>query len=325
MQKSAEQVVLKRGLLRGGCGLLRKKLAQLGTGKNLLGLVAVHGFLAVLLCGCRTAPEPAGRRCYRAESASRLLQSLSEGQDSYLPLRAGGQCLLEYYDDRGQRRKENFPVRLWIEPPSRIALLGDVGFDGRAIVFGCNEQEFWLAAKPKQISGYWWGRWSENGGSAGQRCLAEWPMGVGPYSLLEGFGLVGQRDGCVRWELSRDARFDVLNCYDQTGRLAKKIYIDCCDSVVRKVQYFDAAGQQAAQMELDGYRQVAEGFLVPTAIKISRTEADAKGESIRISLNSVQTASFSDTQRRQLFTPLSSQPFERVYRLDDNCRFIREN
>jgi hypothetical protein len=203
-------------------------------------------------------------------------------------------------------QKENFPVKLWVNPPNEIYLQGDVAFDATGLVLGANADEFWLWLKPKEISSYWWGAWTQTGMSR--------RIPINPMILLEAFGAVGASQG--DWSLTH-ANFDILWLHDEQGVLVKRIFIEPCDYVVTKIEYFDSSGAIAATAEFSGYKQIAEGHLVPESIKIVVLSADGVEDSARISLTSVRPAQFNTDQRRRLFVRPPPRGFEHVYKIID--------
>ena len=71
-------------------------------------------------------------------------------------------------------------------PPVEIYMQGDVAFDPKGIVLGSNEEEFWLAVRLKEVSGYWWGRWSEE--SRPEKLM------ISPRLVLEALGVAAVGD-----------------------------------------------------------------------------------------------------------------------------------
>ena len=123
-------------------------------------VVAVVPVVAVL-GACRPAPQPLPI-CAGKGSTDEALLALEAQSEEVVPLRATGTCKLQYYvEGKRKAQKEGFPARLWVNPPAQISLHGDVAFDARAVVLGSNEEEFWLAIRPK-ISTYWRGRWAQS-------------------------------------------------------------------------------------------------------------------------------------------------------------------
>jgi hypothetical protein len=263
-----------------------------------------------MVCGCAPELKIPKRICPGKQTVGQSLDVLNARSEKAASLRANGQCRLQYYDG-GKKRKENFPVKVWANPPDKVYLQGDVAFDARGIVLGSNEDEFWLAMKPKEISGYWWGQWSD----------ANCPdmLMISPKLLLEGLGIMAIDSDQGNWSLSNKDGFDVLTTHSSQGVIQKRIYVDCCDYLVEKIEYFDASGEAVAVMEMDKYKEAIEGFFVPAGIKITTYGGQAVEDSVEVkfSLRSIKPASFTDKQRGRLFTRPKPRGFEHIYKIVD--------
>lgn len=258
--------------------------------------------------GCTPELKLAERICPGKQTVVQSLDVLNTHSEKAVSMRANGQCRLRYYAD-GKEHKENFPVKLWVSPPAEMYLQGDVAFDAKGIVLGSNEAEFWLAMKPKEISGYWWGRWSDVKGPE--------TLMISPKLLLEGLGIVTVDTDEGSWRLSNEGGFDVLTTQSNRRAIQKRIHIDCCDYMVDKIEYFDADGQAIALVELSKYKEVIEGFFVPAGIKITTYGQQAAEDSVEVtfSLSSVKPANFTDRQRDRLFTRPEPRGFENIYKV----------
>jgi hypothetical protein len=265
--------------------------------------------LALILSGCAAQTQKLTRVCPGKGSAAEALFVLGSHSQSAVPLKATGTCLLEYHvEGKRQPRRENFPVRVWLNPPIEIYLQGNVAFDPRGIVAGSNKDEFWLAIRLKEISSYWWGRWTQ------ASHLDE--LLISPRVVLETLGAAAvesPKDGKENWSLSNEGVFDVLIQRSDQGRIIKRISVFCCDYSIRKIEYFGPDGQVAVVAELDKYRQVAGSFAVPTLIKAVRQDGGPEDSvSITVTLGSVKSASFIEQQRDRLFTRPAARGFEHV-------------
>ena len=210
------------------------------------------------------------------ESIAEALSVLNARSQNAVPLLAKGRCVLKYYDEDKKERKESLPmVRVVMNPPVEIYLQGDATIVPKAIVLGSNEREFWLALKPKEISTYWWGQWSEQVSSAG--------LTISPRTVLEAIGVV-EIKAEDNWSLSNEGAFDILT-RREGGVVIKKIYIYTRDYLIRKIKYFDSNGQAVAYTELGGYKEVSEGFFVPALIKIIAYVQNNSEESLNINLD----------------------------------------
>lgn len=261
----------------------------------------------LILVGCAAPIQKPVRVCPGKKSVTESLSSLRLRLENTVPLKANGQCLLQYYAEDKKPKKENFPVKLWVNPPVEIYMQGDVAFDPKGIVLGSNEDEFWLAVRLKEVSGYWWGRWSE-------RNYPEKLM-ISPRLVLEALGVTAVGDD-ENWSLSNEGAFDILT-KQEGGTKTKKIYINNCDYLVRKIEYFDDEGQATIVTELDKYKELIKDFFVPTFIKIINRIDGNEEDSVQITLSSIQPTNFTDKRRKRLFIRPEPQGFKHIYKIVD--------
>jgi len=272
-------------------------------GKLIVFVVAV----ILILAGCAPRMQEPMWVCPGKESATEALSILRSRSQNTVPMKANGQCLLKYYVE-GKPYKENFPVKLWVSPPNRIRLQGDVAFNPKGIVLGSNEDEFWLVMKPKEIRSYFWGQWAEG------NCLEK--MMISPELVLEALGIV-EVSGEEDWSLSNEGVFDVLTKRNEQNGVIKKMYVYSCDYLVRRIEYFDANGQALVIAELGKYKEVSKGFFVPAVIKIvRRTDGDSE-DSFKITLGSVKPVNFSEKQKRLIFARPKPRGFKHIYKIID--------
>lgn len=262
----------------------------------------------MILTGC--APEirePVGVVPGK-ESVAEALSVLKARSQNAVPLLAKGRCVLKYYDEDKKERKESLPmVRVVVNPPVEIYLQGDATLVPKAIVLGSNEHEFWLALRPKEISTYWWGRWSEQVSSEG--------LTINPRIVLEAIGIV-EIKAEENWSLSNEGAFDVLTkreppfllSQEGTGVVIKKIYIYNRDYLVKKIEYFDSNGLAVACTELGDYKDVSDGFFVPALIKIIAYGQNNGEESLSIDLDLKSIGPKEITEGMQHFYFVRPQP-----------------
>jgi hypothetical protein len=277
------------------------------------------GFLILVVCmaGCGTkAPRPL-KLCPGKATADEAIAALGGQVKNLTSLKASGDCWY-VYDANGKKREEQLRVQVRIEPPLNVYLQGS-SIIGKAVELGANDRQFWMALKPKEISTYLWGAWGDEGV---RQCLDK--MWLGPNVWLEAFGVIkaaSSADAAV-WELSHEGPFDILSRKDRGGRLTKKVYIYCCDYLVRKIEYFDEQGRETAVTELDDYVAVVKGggWKVPRMVKVT----GGKGEMVTIELSDVGKAQFSDKQRQLLFERPTPEGFEHVGKMSSACEFVEE-
>ena len=263
----------------------------------------------LILAGCAPQIQKPVRLCPGKKSAAESLSLLGLRLENTVPLKANGQCLLQYYAEDNKPKKENFPVKLWVNPPVEIYMQGDVAFDPKGIVLGSNEDEFWLAMKLKEISSYWWGRWPKE--SYREKLM------IGPRLVLGALGVMAVWDE-ENWSLSNEGAFDVLT-KQQGSTKTRKIYINNCDYLVRRIEYFDDDGQAAIVIKLDKYKEISKDFFVPSVIKIVNLSEDSEEDLVSITLNlkSIKPANFTEKQRRRLFTRPQPRRFKHIYKIVD--------
>jgi hypothetical protein len=274
--------------------------------------------LGLLLAGCAAKPERL-RVCPGKASAEEALQTLAARAESAVPLRANGQGLLTFYPPNKKKpERHNLPLKMWFDPPADVYIQGTVAVDAKAVILGSNDQEFWLALRPKEMSSYYLGQWQDVQGFEG--------LMMSPRVVLEALGIVVQPGGelnAALWSLQNKGPYDVLTRRDEAGRFSKRLYVYSCDYVVHKIEYYDRQGKLIATATLGDYRPVTDQFSVPTRIAVESIGPDKRNDSIRISLSSLKPMKFSEAQRRGLFVPPSSERFEHVYRYEEG-RWVPE-
>jgi len=263
----------------------------------------------LILAGCTPQQREQMQICPGKESVAEAISILMSRAKDTVALRANGQCLLEYYVE-GKRHKENFPVKLWVNPPVEVYLQGDIAFNPRGLVLGSNEREFWLSIKPEEISSYWWGLWSEEGYNE--------KLVISPKIMLEALGTIAPGSGEVgqkNWSLSNEDGFDVLTNRGDGGQVIKKLYISNCDYLVRKIEYFYTSGEVTVTAELEEYKEVLKGFFVPASVKITTRAGVNRGDSVKITLDSIKKAELTENLRTRIFTRPDPQGFKHIYKV----------
>ena len=272
------------------------------------GKVVIHIAGAMLiLSGCAPELKHPTRVCPGKQSVAQSLESLRSNSENIVPLKATGRCVARFYVENKEHH-ESFPVTLWVNPPAQIRLHGDVFLNPRGIVLGSNEREFWLAIKPKEISTYHWGLWSEQNSS--QSII------INPKILLEALGIVPPGSD-ETWSLSNEGVFDVLTKRNDQGRIVKKVYIYNCDYRVFKIEYFNVDGEVMAIAELYKYKEMSEGFFVPRVIKIVTYTQEEREDSVIITLKSVKPYKFDKKKQDDYFNRRKPKGFKHIYRIID--------
>ena len=274
--------------------------------------------LAILLGGCVSGPQRLDV-CPGKPSAEAALRTLAVSAGNAVSLRANGQALLNYHvPDKEKAERHNLPMKMWFSPPADIYIQGSIAVDPRAVVIGSNEEQFWLALRPREISSYYIGAWESASDFDG--------LMMSPRVVLEALGIVaepGDEPNAAQWTLANEGAYDVLTRRDETGQIIKRVYVYACDYVTHKIEYFDRRGNVAATAELRNYELVAEGFRMPTAIRVVSVRPDGRKDSIDIDIQSTKVMELNEQQRQFLFQPPAADKFEHVYRYEES-RWVPE-
>jgi len=264
-------------------------------------------FLMAALIGCGPLPIKPDKICPGKKTVLEAFEALT-AQQQLKPLLAKGQCLARIRQGK-KLRKEQFRVKLWLNPPSEVRFFGEFLFNERALDIGSNEDKFWAAMKPDELgNSFYWGRWDE------QRDFGR--LILSPKILMEGLGIV-KLDEQDNWSFSNESAYDVLT-KTVDGKLVKKIYIYSCLYLVRKIEYYDEKEKPVLAVRLDDYRQAFDGCFIPCMITVSSLSNKAAQDSFEIKLNSIGSYEFTE-QKRKIYFELSQKPagFKHIYRIVD--------
>lgn len=255
-------------------------------------------------CSSVIAP-PALVSCPGVETDVAAIAALNRHRENAIGLKAGGQMLLEYRDDSGKLRKESLAISLRFFPPDRLFFRGNI-LSQEVVRLGTNPGELWVQFKPAEISSYYWGK-----RPGADNCLEY--QRLSPNNLLEAIGMVKVGSG---GKLEKWGGLDVIT-FGGSGAKSKKIYIDRCDYLARRIEYLDEQGDIEAVTELDDYKLV-DGNFIPA--KIGMVEFQ---KSTRVELKLSNIKKFEPTQVQlegKLFKRPAAKGFKNVYRFGENCQ-----
>jgi mRNA-degrading endonuclease RelE of RelBE toxin-antitoxin system len=294
--------------------------------QSLLYFAAAILLAVTILTGCGPQKFEPIETLPESESAAETLAILVSRSQNAGPMRANGRCLWQYHS-KGKPQKEDFAVKLWVNPikshgkqgseislpaadrpnpPAQIYMQGDVGFDARGIVVGSNEQEFWMLIKPK-ASSYSWGRWSEQGSALNLTNISG--------TLVEALGIVEVVNE-KNWSMAKKGPFDILTRRNDEGRIIKKLHVGSYDYLVRVVEYFDADEKVVAVVKLGKYKRVYENFFVPGRVGVVvRGPSVEESASVALTLDSIKPTSFSEEQLNLFFNRPKTKGYKHIYRI----------
>jgi hypothetical protein len=279
-------------------------------------------FVVLILSGCAPEmrlpppPPPPVTACPGKINMAEAVKAMNAHSENIISLKGSGECRLQYHTEDGQKHYEQFPIKVRIVPPNRIYVQGGPVFVPKAIVLGVNEKEYWGWLKPDKISTYWWGQLSET-----EECLNT--LALNPCNVLEALGVVVVED-TNGWSLGNNGVFDILERKAPNGNRIKRVFINCCDYLTRRIEYFDNNGQIVLIAMLDKYKPIYSGFSMPRDIKIIQFGEADKHNFIDIRLGSIEPVQFSREQLDFMFSRPEPKGFEHVYRMSQNCELTRQ-
>lgn len=253
--------------------------------------------------------------CPGKANVDEALTALAARAERAVPLRASGRCVLDYYDpEKDKQARHRVSLLLWFEPPAKLYIQGSIGVDNKAVIVGSNEEEFWLAMRPEEVSAYYWGRWDQAGNVEG--------LIINPRLVLEAFGIIvrpgeGAKSGL--WSLSNEGPYDILTLRNEAGEMREKVYVYACDYLVHKIEYFDPEGLLIAVAEFEDYAPLVDGFEVPRTIRVTTLLPDQHQDSIDVRFSSWRQTKLSTEGGLRYFQrhPEDMDSFEHVYRYED--------
>lgn len=243
------------------------------------------------------------------EEAIEVLALQSRNTRSFL---ATAECTFHYQDESGKEKKQVVgPMAVRFIPPDRILFRGSRF--GKEIGFGANENEFWLRIKPEWDS-FWWG-------TRDQAAQCDELMLINPYNVIEALGIF---EVTTDWQLSHEQGFDIFTLLNGKDTLVKRIYVNACDYLTERIEYYDKEGFLAASAVLSDYTTGADGIVIPSDIEIASYRYGIKEYLVAIELKHIRPFAPTDKQRFLLFKRPGRDGFEHLYRLGDDCEFIEE-
>lgn len=271
---------------------------------------------AMLVGGCAAPSRPRLAMCPGKASVDEALATLTAHTQQAVPFRANGQILLTYHEpDSKKAKRHNLSMQLWFNPPRDTYIQGNVALDPKAVIIGSNNESFWLALRPKEVSSYYLAKWEDAGSVEG--------LMMSPKVVLEAFGIrMDNEPNEGSWSLKNEGAFDILTKRDAAGRLVRRLHVYACDYSVQKAEYFDDRQRVVAVAELDEYKPVTESFRVPTRVRVTGIGPSKRRDSIDISLGSTKVMKFNERQKQLIFNPPDADKFEHLYTLVDG-RWVR--
>ncbi len=287
---------------------------------NMKKFLAVNLAAFVFLSGCTALEKKPRQICPAKFDADAVLSGLENRLVSFVPVKAAGSAIVRIGNCGNCRKSQQFTFRLWIEPPDRLCIYGDLFLSPMALCAARNEYEFWMYIRDG-INSYWRGD-NEELTKASYSCDGEFElMAFGPACLLEAVGAAEPDMQDSRWSLQKDRDYDILMEFDSAGLMKRRIYVDRCLSAIRRIDYFSGGKNPVVRVLADDYREQPGRQSFPGKIKIEGLSGAFRGQSINLKFDSISTVNLNDEQRKKLFQRPPSQGFASEYVMQDG-KFI---
>jgi hypothetical protein len=266
-------------------------------------------------CGCQPQMESL-KPCPAKATPADAIAGLNARTSAMQGLRASGRCTIEYYDEDGKKRRESFPVIIRTMPPQGLYFQGNLIIP-KGLILGTNSEAFWLWIKLKEVDSFWSGPISG--------CSETPALLLSPASVLESLGYMRlEPENPGGYAMKHEGAYDVLTMLDDSGALARRVYVYSCDSTPRKIEYYGSGNKLVMTTMLQYYRPVAEaGFAVPTQIEMTVTREKDRPQKLSITLNKDTLEAFepSEKQAAVLFASPDPSGTKHIYKLNSGCRF----
>jgi hypothetical protein len=248
----------------------------------------------IFLTGCAASK----RACPPLATATEAVAVLKEYSAGLKPLKSTGSCSLNYTDEKGEKFAQSFPVRIWFVNSKKFCLYGDVMFDPKAVCFAVTSDKYWTYAKPLGIY------------ITGKVNTETEDYFSNPTVLVDFLGPVSE--DCLEIALAESKDNSILTCRDSRGCISRKIFIDHCSRVVKKIEYFNCAEKPVFVVESDEYKNVAgERFSFPRKLNYKYLNGQNHGDRMQIKLDSVQSWKQLPGQVEALFRPPDANSFQK--------------
>jgi hypothetical protein len=208
-----------------------------------------------------------------------------------------------------KKKEENVDANLRFNPPKQL-YFGAKSIVGEAIRLGSNDEEFWFQMKPKEISKYFWGTWSQLEGCPSNLLIS-------PESMLDALGMVTVDSS---WLLIDRQGKDVLVKIGENNYADKMIFIDRNGYLISRIEYNDKIGLIMASVDMSDYRSVGDSTPVPAKINITAYKDGEVTTEIKIKLKNLK---YLKPERigKKLFKRPEPKGFKAIFKMGDNCKF----
>jgi hypothetical protein len=232
------------------------------------------------------------RSCPPIATAQEATAILQEYSASLKPLKATGSCVMNYTDQEGKKVSQSFSIRIWFVSSAKFCLYGDVAFDPKGMSFAMDGDKYWVYAKPFGVF------------TTGRISKGNEDYFSSPAVFLDFLEPAGA--GCDSLYMTQaDKENNILVCRDNQRCITKKIFIDRCKQLVKKLEYLNCSGNPVVAIELDEYKNITgrRNFVFPRKLTYRYFRGQENVDKRQIKLDSVKLWQPQPQQLKALFSP----------------------
>lgn len=269
----------------------------------------------IFVIGCQPMQKSESAMvCPGKATAAEVVAALQSKQSVLLSLVGSVDCRLEFTGPDGRPENETFGGKLFFVDPEHLCIAGE---KFGPIRIGVNPTEFWMYFKPA-VDTAWYGH-RKNTLTCGEK------SGFNPASMVYLTEAFGQIDPNSDWKLTSDPGYDVLETATSGG--IKRVFVNCCTNWIERIEYCELSGTivtLAASADLADYQMVDGVGEIPTLIQLRHFRFGQSDMMFQLKLSGVKRFVPTPIQQEKLFVRPEPKGYKKIYRLNDQCDFIRE-
>jgi len=276
---------------------------------GVLAMTLLGGCVLFFAGGCAVQK----RTCPPLKSTTEATAVLKEYSAGLKPFKATGNCVMSYINEKGEKFAQSFPVRMWYLDNQKFCFYGDVMFDPKGVCFVVTGGRYWAYAKPLGVH------------IKGEIDAAGEDYFSNPALLVDFLQPVDSNYDKI--SISKNV---MVYRNEQNGK-QKKIFIDSCGKVVKKIEYFSHRDIKATEstedteifkfdrdeklvlvIDADEYKNVkGSEFTFPYKLMYKYFDNKKGSNQMEIKFDSVQNWQGKPEQIKALFTEPDANDFKK--------------
>jgi hypothetical protein len=272
------------------------------------------GLACFLFIGCAVPRYEEPQLCPNKGTAAEVIAAMRDKQAAALSLVGTADCMLEFPGSDGKLKKESFGGKLFFVDPESLLIAGE---KFGPIRIGVNPGEFWMYLKPA-VDTAWYGLRKDT-----LKCGEK--SGFNPASMVYLTEAFGRIELNAEWKFTADPGYDVLETATDGG--IKRVFVNCCTSRIERIEYCELSGNLvtlAASADLADYQAIDGVGEIPTTIQLRHFRFGQSDMMFQLKLSGVKKFVPTPIQQEKLFVRPEAKGYEKVYRLNEQCDFVRE-